>query len=108
MIIRLVRLPDINTQTVLDRYEYRAYGRFAVLRDGSFWWGELHSSHPKDTKIGWYWSISEVGDMLVSARGTQLDGESLFRDQKPILAILVMELVSGLIIAKPKSIEYLL
>jgi hypothetical protein len=30
----------------LDRYGYRNYGRFAVLRDGDFWMQTLHSSYP--------------------------------------------------------------
>jgi hypothetical protein len=87
--IRLTRLPDIHSN--LDRYGFRDYGRFALLRDGGFWWGDIRSSHPRDCQIGWYWAISGEGDLLVSARGEGIDGDSLFGEKKPVLARLLAE-----------------
>lgn len=104
MIIRLTRLPDFNTDRQLHATPYWAYGRFAVLLDGSFWFGDLHSSHPTVTKVGWYWAVDRHGDLTVSARGAGVDGEALFAQQKPVLARLVEELVKRRIIRKPESI----
>jgi hypothetical protein len=39
MKIRLTRLPDIHSN--LPRHGFRAYGRFVVLRDGGFLFGDL-------------------------------------------------------------------
>jgi hypothetical protein len=89
---QLVRLPDINNDRDLERYGYRAYGRFALLRDGSFWFGDMRSSHPRDCMIGWYWAVSAAGELLVSARGARVDGERLFGDLRRALARLMEEL----------------
>lgn len=102
--IRLSRLPDINTDRQLQDTPYWAYGRFAVLLDGSFGFGNLHSSHPTVTKTGWYWAVDRHGDLTVSARGAGVDGKALFDMFKPVLARLVEELVKRRIIRKPESI----
>lgn len=104
MIVKLTRLPDINTDRQLQQTPYWALGRFAILLDGSFWYGDLHSSHPSVTKTGWYWAVDRHGDLTVSARGAGVDGEALFGKYKPVLARLVEELVKRRIIKKPESI----
>lgn len=104
MIIKLRRLPDINSDHQLQATPYCVYGRFAILLDGSFWYGDLHSSHPAVTKVGWYWAINRQGDLAVSARGAGVEGESLFAERKPVLARLVEELVKRRIVKKPESI----
>lgn len=104
VLISLARLPDINTDRQLQDTPYWAYGRFAILLDGSFWYGDLHSSHPSVTKTGWYWAVDRHGDLTVSARGAGVDGEALFGKYKPVLARLVEELVKRRIIRKPESI----
>lgn len=104
MKITLTRLPDINSERQLQTTQYWAYGRFAILLDGSFWLGDLHSSHPSATKTGWYWAVDMQGDLAVSARGAGVDGEALFGKYKPTLARLIEELVKRRIIRKPESI----
>lgn len=104
MKITLTRLPDINSDRQLQATSYWAYGRFAILPDGSFWFGDLHSSHPTVTNVGWYWAVDRQGDLAVSARGAGVDGEALFGKYKPVLARLVEELVKRRIIRKPDSI----
>jgi len=104
MTIRLIRLPDINTDRDLERYQYADYGRFALLR-GGLWLGDLHSCHPATTVMGWYWAVDRKGNLYVSARGAGIDGEMLMRDRKDILAWLVGELVTRRVIRKPKSLE---
>lgn len=104
MIVRLVRLPDIDSDRQLQQIEYLSYGRFAILLDGSFWLGDLHTSHPTVTKIGWYWAVYKQGDLAVSARGAGVDGEALFGKYNPTLARLIEELVKRRFIRKPESI----
>ena len=103
MTIRLTRLPDINTDRQLQATPYWSYGRFALTKSG-FWFSELRSSHPADCQVGWYWAIDRKGDLAVSARGASVDGEALFGKYKPVLAMLVEELVKRRIIRKPESI----
>lgn len=104
MIIKLIRLPDINSDRQLQATPYWAYGRFAILLDGSFWFGDLHTSHPTVTSIGWYWAVNGQGNLAVSARGAGVDGEALFGKYKLVLARLIEELVKRRIIRKPESI----
>lgn len=104
MTIQLVRLPDINTDRQLQATTYWAYGRFAILLDGSLWFGDLYSSHPSTTQIGWYWAVDRAGDLSVSARGAGIDGEMLMRDRRDILAWLVGELVQRRKIRKPSRL----
>ena len=104
MKIRLSRLPDINTDRQLKATVYVAYGRFALLHNGSYWFGDLYSSHPSATRTGWYWAIDRQGDLHVSARGAEVDGDVLVREQRDILVWLVGELVSRRIIRKPMTL----
>lgn len=106
MTIRITRLPDINSERDLEQYGYSSYGRFALLRGGGgLWFGDLHSSHPESTLVGWYWAVEGDGDLLVSARGTALDVEMLVRERKDILAWLIDELVRRRMVKKPMSLE---
>jgi len=105
MTIHLMRLPDINNDHQLQATPYWAYGRFAESVDGSLWFGDLYSSHPSVTRTGWYWAIDREGNLYVSARGAGIDGETLMRDRKDILAWLVGELVTRRAIQKPKSLD---
>jgi hypothetical protein len=104
MIIRLTRLPDIDSDRQLQQTGYVFYGRFAVLLENSFWYGSLSTSHPAVTKTGWYWATTRADELLVSARGSKLDGEALFHEHKPVLALLVEELVKRGITRKPVAI----
>lgn len=105
LVVRLDRLPDISTVRDLDRYGYRNYGRFAVLRDGDFWVQTLHSSYPAEMETGWFWAVDAEDRLIVSARGAISDGESLFGRNKPILARLIEELVKQRIIRRPQAIK---
>lgn len=105
MIIHLTRLPDISTDRQLQATPFCAYGRFALLRDGAFWYGDLRSSHPTTTQTGWYWAADGSGDLHVSARGAGIDGQMLVRDRRDILAWLVHELVRRRVIRKPQCLE---
>jgi hypothetical protein len=104
MDIHLTRLPDINNDRQLQATPYWAYGRFALLMDGSFWFGDLYSSHPAVTKTGWYWAVDRQRDLHVSARGAGIDGEMLVRERRDVLAWLVGELVRRGVIRKPTSL----
>jgi hypothetical protein len=87
-----VRLPDISSFADLSHYGYQSYGRFAILNDGSLWVGDLHSSHPRDTMVGWYWAISEREELLISARGARTQDELLTSPESTILHQLFLEL----------------
>jgi len=104
VIVRLVRLPDINTDRQLQQTGYVFYGRFAVLLDNSFWFGSMSTSHPAVTKTGWYWATTRADELMVSPRGSKLAGEALFNEYKPVLAWLIEELVKRRIIRKPVAI----
>ena len=103
--IRLRRLPDIHSLESVRERGFVRYGRFALLRDGGFWFADAVSSHPATTVVGWYWALDAEGILLVSARGAAPDGESLFTSKKDVLARLVEELVGRRYIAKPSAIR---
>ncbi len=103
--IRLTRLPDIHSYASAAAHGFRNYGRFAVTRDGGFFFAETLSSHPSDTKVGWYWAIARDEEVLVSARGAAIDGEALFHEYRPALALLVEALVQRRYIPKPQNIR---
>ena len=105
LVIRLASLPDIDTLEDVGEHGYSGYGRFAALEDGGFWFGETRSTHPAGTETGWYWATTKDGELLVSARGAVADGEALFGKRKPVLALLIDELVKMRYIRKPASIE---
>lgn len=103
--IRQKRLPDIDTSMAVERSGLARYGRFALTRNGSFWFGEAASSHPPDTATGWYWGITLQGELLVSARGAGLDGDALFSERKPVLARLIDELVRRRFLPRPAGVN---
>jgi hypothetical protein len=103
--IRRARLPDLDREAPMRAAGYEAYGRFALLRGGGFWFGELRSSHPGTTTVGWYWAIDARGELLVSPRGAAVDGELLFGERRDLLARLVAELVGRRLLPKPGSIR---
>jgi hypothetical protein len=105
MKVHLVRLPDINSNRDLEGSGYQMYGRLALLRGGVCWFGDLHSSHPANTQIGWYWAIGSQGDLYVSARGAGLDGEILIHDRRDILAWLIAELVRRRLMLTPDRLQ---
>ncbi|GAB1432145.1 hypothetical protein MASR2M29_07700 [Spirochaetota bacterium] len=105
LVIRLTRLPDIDSPKAASDHGLLRYGRFALTRAGSFWFAHERSSHPPTTLTGWYWAIATDGTLLVSARGSALDGEALFGSKAPALAKLIERLVSERIIPKPASIR---
>mgnify|MGYP000892964224 CR=1 FL=1 len=105
LVVRLTRLPDIDSPRAAAEHGLMRYGRFALTRGGSFWFAYERSSHPSNTAIGWYWAIAPDGALLVSARGSALDGQELFGAQAPALAALIARLVREGIIPKPTSIR---
>ncbi len=105
LIVHLTRLPDINSLQAVAEHGLVCYGRFAITRNGSFWFAYERSSHPFTTAIGWYWAIALDGALLVSARGSALDGQALFAEHAPVLAMLIERLVRERIIPKPDSIR---
>jgi hypothetical protein len=91
--ISRVRLPDINKTTDVTSHGLRDYGRFAVLTDNTFWFGDELSSHPRTTRTGWYWAVTDNPDeLLISARGSQFDLEELDGPNNPVIGLLVREL----------------
>ena len=72
------RLPDIDSYDSLPA-EYEEYGRFAVLRNGTYWSAPIMSSHPPTTKDGFYWAV--IGDTLyLSPRGTTMGWPEIMTD----------------------------
>ncbi len=62
------RLPDINKQSQLPS-DYSDYGRFAITNKGNLWFAGISSSHPPDTKDGFYWALSG-NTIFISPRGS--------------------------------------
>ncbi len=62
------RLPDINKQSQLPP-GYNDYGRFAITNNGNLWFAGISSSHPPDTKDGFYWALSSYS-LFISPRGS--------------------------------------
>lgn len=104
--IRLIRLPDINTDAEVTRHRYSHYGRFSILQNSRFWFADAISSHPMDTKIGWYWALSDKGELLVSGRGAAQEGNLLFSEYKNTLLLLIDELARRRYISKPMEISF--
>ena len=78
LVVRSARLPDLDDPEDAAARGYRAYGRVALLRSGGLWFGDARSSHPATTKTGWYWAVGAAGAVIVSGRGSRLDGDALF------------------------------
>jgi len=102
--LRLSRLPDLSSHKAVLKAGFKRYGRFAILHSGALWIADAISSHPRDTKTGWYWATTWEGLLLVSARGAAADGEALFKGNRAVLALLVGELVKTKAIDRPASI----
>lgn len=102
--IREARLPDLDDPDEADKQGYRAYGRLALLRSGTLWFGDARSSHPGSSRIGWYWAIAADESLLVSARGCLTDIDTLFSGDRKILAWLLTELERRRLIARPREI----
>jgi len=93
------RLPDIHRAADVAKHGFESYGRFALLNDNSFWLGDSLSSHPRDTKTGWYWAIAaKTREVIVSARGCKLDLEVLMTPNNAVIARLIGELMRRRII----------
>lgn len=103
--IRLDRLPDLCSDEAAQAQGFLDYGRFAVTNSGRFWLGPARSSHPSDTRVGWYWALEVDGTLLVSPRGAGIEGLALFNEGKPILALLVKRLVDIRAIKRPRRIS---
>lgn len=64
------RLPDVDCYRNLP-HRFEDYGRLAILNSGTFWSGDIRSSHPPNTREGFYWATR--GDTLfLSPRGALL------------------------------------
>ena len=105
LVVRQARLPDIDDPADAIARGYSAYGRFAVLSSGGLWFGDARCSHPATTKAGWYWAVDEAGAVIVSGRGSRLDGDALFAGDRSSLAWLLGQLERRRIIARPRSIR---
>lgn len=57
LVIKNVSLPDLDDPGEFSEYGIIEYGRFAVRRDGSYWFGDARSTNPPDTD-----SASVLGD----------------------------------------------
>lgn len=62
------RLPDIDRAEDVPQ-DLERFGRFAILRGGGFWFGEVNSSHPQSTENGFYWGLAR-GTLFISPRGS--------------------------------------
>ncbi len=84
-----IRLPDINNFDNLP-VEYSDYGRFGILTDGAYFFSHIASSHPRNTKYGYYWALNGAKDTIyISARGAVTD---LDYADKPLIAYLIKQL----------------
>ncbi len=69
------RLPDTSNLEFLPE-DLDSYGRLAIMQTGMIWFGDIHSTHPSTTQVGYYWARS--GDVLyISPRGAALGWEEL-------------------------------
>ncbi|MFP4378482.1 MAG: hypothetical protein ACLFP4_15670 [Spirochaetales bacterium] len=82
------RLPDIEQTSELPE-DLDEFGRFALLRSGAFWFGDIHSSHPPATEHGYYWALA--GDRLfISPQG------STYKWKEAITAEVIREIAQRL------------
>ena len=72
------RLPDVHHLEDLSP-DLERYGRCAVLRNGTFWYGETMSSHPPVTKEGFYWAFAG-STLYFSPRGAAIHWEQYITD----------------------------
>jgi len=105
LVVRLTRLPDIDSPKAAAGQNLVRYGRFALTQGGSFWFAYERSSHPPTTVVGWYWAVAPDGALLVSACGSALDGQALFGAKAQALATLIDRLVRERVIPKPTAIR---
>ncbi len=77
-------LPDVNYVPP----EFDKYGRFAITTDNLFWVGEEKSSHPPNTKEGFYYALAGK-TLYISPRGNILSTASL---NKKIISLLLKHL----------------
>jgi len=105
LVVKSGRLPDLEGADDARERGLLAYGRFALLRDGSLWLGDARSAHPADTAKGWYWAIDTMGDLILSPRAARDDGEWLFGKGRRLVAILLAELEARRAIARPRAID---
>jgi hypothetical protein len=74
-----VRLPDIDRPENIPA-NFDEYGRFAILSSGSLWHGPYSTSHPHNTRDGFYWAKS--GDTIyLSPRGSLLGWPDIITDE---------------------------
>lgn len=60
-------LPDVHSLDSLPK-NIIEYGRCAILNDNTFWIGNMKSSHPLNTNIGFYYALTSKGNLVISAR----------------------------------------
>ena len=104
--ISFSRLPDTHRIQVIEEAGYIDYGRFAVTTSGNIVVSGINSSHPSNTKTGWYWAVDSGGNLTVSPRGAQLDNDELLKEDQFLLRCLIAELKKKHIL--PKSGQYTL
>ena len=104
--IYLSRLPDTHKIQVIQDAGYINYGRFAVTTSGNILVSGINSSHPSNTKTGWYWAVDSQNNLTVSPRGAQLDNNELLKDDQFLLRCLIAELKKQHVL--PKSMQYTL
>lgn len=103
--IKLDRLLDCSDLTVAANNGYASFGRFALLRDGGLWFGDIRSSHPSTTLRGWYWAVVAQNCLVLSARGAKTDGGFLFGEGRYIITWLLLELENRKIIRDSQAIR---
>ena len=99
------RLLDCSDPEIAALNGYSDYGRFALLRDGGIWFGDVRSCHPSTTHRGWYWALVERNCLILSPRGARTDGDYLFDEGKPIIASLLEELERQRVIRHPSVVR---
>jgi hypothetical protein len=67
------RLPDVVSIDAMDD-DLDAFGRFAILQSGMYWFGDIHSSFPPTIRVGFFWALSD-NRLYVSPTGVSLDWE---------------------------------
>ncbi len=87
------QLPDLHTDKDLERYGLMAYGRFGLFQDSSLWFGNHHSSHPRELLVGWYWGIDLQGNLLLSTRNVNTDLDKLQADNYRVVNQLYNKLI---------------
>lgn len=98
--IHIRQLPDTHNPEVISSLNLMDYGRCWITNSGLFGWGGIRSSHPRNTRTGWYWGVDNYGDLIISPRNVVSDTDILFQNNNRIIGELISELKKNRILPR--------